>query len=65
MIHLFTYTSCQSQSGSSSSEAMYKLFEDRKPHRVEWKATVDDYDSSEETLEEVSTIRKRPTSGCF
>ena len=31
---LFTDTTCASESGSTSWEAMYKLFEDEKPHMV-------------------------------
>ena len=54
MLPLFTYTTCGLQSGSSSWEEMYKLFEDEKPHRVQHKVTVNDSDSSEATIEEVA-----------
>ena len=49
MLPLFTDTTCRPQSGSSSWEAMYKLFEDEKSHKVWRTTTADAFDSSEAT----------------
>ena len=46
MIPLFTNMTCASESGSSSWEVMYRLFEDEKPHRVEREAIADAIGSS-------------------
>ena len=46
MLPLLTDITCTQNTGISSWEAMYKMFEDGKPRIMERKATTDDFTST-------------------